>query len=562
MKLFKKSPLSIMKKGLIKSITFMILIGVTVFIIVYSLLSQYLNENITANESNTAARAATQISDYFSQISSYSFNLSNTYTIPNHALKDIYSSVNYNVIENNILSHIVSSKFLSSVEISNKSGETYSSGNPSNPKNYDMLIGNYINCQIYLNKNKYSESLLFEYLSEGAKFNRVNIIVKTSYLSNLILNDNTYVVNSKGDILLGNSENIYNINISDLYNGSKAFSPANMEYDKKKYNITVSAINKSDLYVISIISKQEYNSQFIKILLTSVAISVGFAALSVFAMLQSWNRTYKSIKDIIETLKYHFPNDSVSIDELSYINSSIRKTLELNQQSQEKLSNAVLDLRTAQARALYSQISPHFIANTLENIKSQSIIAFGMNNNISKSIVLLTKIIFEYTRQNDMLSTIKEEIDITKTFVELSNMKFRIPFSTEYDIEKELEDALIIKLTIQPFIENTVIHSFSADQKNQCIKIRIFWIPETQKIQIEIMDNGSGIGPENIRKIRNDLKNTDPPKDHIGIKNVDIRYKLLYGEEYGISDIESDSSGTKITLTVPYFTKENTKLKI
>ena len=139
---------------------------------------------------------------------------------------------------------------------------------------------------------------MFEYLSESAKFNRVNIIVKTSYLSNLILNDNTYIVNSKGDILLGNSENIYNINISDLYNGSKAFSPANMEYDKNKYNITVSAIKKSDLYVISIISKQEYNSQFIKILLTSVAISVGFAALSVSAMLQSWNRTYKSIKDI------------------------------------------------------------------------------------------------------------------------------------------------------------------------------------------------------------------------------------------------------------------------
>lgn len=86
MSFFKVKPLSNLKKTIIQNIAFMIAIGVVVFLIIYTFMSHYLKDSIETEENNVSAKAATQFSDYFSQISSYSFNLSNTYTIPNSSL--------------------------------------------------------------------------------------------------------------------------------------------------------------------------------------------------------------------------------------------------------------------------------------------------------------------------------------------------------------------------------------------------------------------------------------------------------------------------------------------
>ena len=89
MSFFKVRPLSNLKKTIIQNIAFMIAIGIVVFLIIYTFMSHYLKDSIETEENNVSAKAATQFSDYFSQISSYSFNLSNTYTIPNSSLSEI-----------------------------------------------------------------------------------------------------------------------------------------------------------------------------------------------------------------------------------------------------------------------------------------------------------------------------------------------------------------------------------------------------------------------------------------------------------------------------------------
>lgn len=551
MSFFRVRPLSNLKKTIIKNTAFMVAIGIAVFLIIYTFMSHYLKDSIETEENNVSAKAATQFSDYFSQISSYSFNLSNTYTIPNSSLSNYQPSVNSSIIQNNILSHIVSSKFMSSVKISDRNGISYSSGALPELSNYDTHIGRYINCEIYLNTDKYTEGIMFKYLSESAKFNEVNIILKSSYLSDLLLKDDMYVVNDSGKVILCTDNAAYNRNLTELYDTDKKSSSDHFGLNENKYHISLAHIEKSNLYVVLVIPIAKYYNRFAQILFTSVSLSLIIMAVSVFILLQSWRKVYNKVNTIVETLKYHYPNDSINLDELAYINSSIQKTLEINEQSQAELSTAVLKLRTSQAMAVYSQISPHFISNTLENIKSQSILALGIKNNISRSIVLLNRIISEYINQQDMFTTVKNEIGITETYVELSNLKFKIPFSVEYDIENGAENLLIIKLTIQPFIENTVIHSFLADKPNQHISIRIYFTDDKKKLRLEISDNGIGIPPEKLEKIWTVLKSPDLPESHVGMKNVDIRYKLLYGDDYGITDIISSPKGTTILFTLP-----------
>lgn len=554
MKFLKQITSSFIKKSLFRSIALIAAIGIALFVCLYMLFAQYTNDSIALNEKNKASKAAVQISDYFSQVSSYSFSFSDTFTIPEYMLEGRSDQLNSEMIEQSIKTHIVSSKFLSNVTVENSRGDVYVNGNKISPENYNIKIGEYLNCEVYTNTDSRPERMMFKYTSPTTKFRTVSIVLKTKYLSELILEDGLYVVNEEGTIVLSRDTDDYGLSITNFYGSDSAFEPENLVFDNSKFNINLTEIEKSNFYVISIISKSQYSSQFTKILLISLAISVSIMTVSILIITASWRKPYRRIANMVDTFKYHFPTESVNLDELAYINSSIIKTLEKNQQSEEKLSEAVLEARAAQAKAVYSQISPHFIANSLDNIKWQSILALGINNNISKSIVLLNRIISEYMQQHDMISTIECEMEITETCAQLYNMRFKIPFKIEYDIDERLRKALIIKLTIQPFIENTVMHSFSADRENQKIMVSVK-ADSSDALKIIISDNGKGIAPARLQDILKSLKDNEPPKKHIGIKNVHIRYRLLYGNDFGITDIKSNEKGTTVTLKVPYVTK-------
>ncbi len=205
----------------------------------------------------------------------------------------------------------------------------------------------------------------------------------------------------------------------------------------------------------------------------------------------------------------------------------------------------------SQAQAVYSQINPHFLFNTLDNLKWRSVLDLGVDNNIEKICILLQKIIYECLQQSDMISTIKKEIEIANTYIALMQIRYENTFSVDWDVDEEIKTALIIKLTLQPLLENSIMHSFEPNKPGQKIAISIKKETENSII-ITVSDNGKGIDKEKLKKIQNSLKDEEPSSKHIGIKNVHLRYRLLYGEEFGIIAIESDNTGTRVHLRTPY----------
>ena len=133
-----------------------------------------------------------------------------------------------------------------------------------------------------------------------------------------------------------------------------------------------------------------------------------------------------------------------------------------------------------------------------------------------------------------------------------SSISVFIKVSYQYSEISEIHiRRFVINSSVQPLLENSIMHSFEPNKPGQKIAISIKKETENSII-ITVSDNGKGIDKEKLKKIQNSLKDEEPSSKHIGIKNVHLRYRLLYGEEFGIIAIESDNTGTRVHLRTPY----------
>ena len=238
-------------------------------------------------------------------------------------------------------------------------------------------------------------------------------------------------------------------------------------------------------------------------------------------------------------------------DEITFITLQIQNTIKEKRNLEQRLPETVKKLNHSQIAALQSQINPHFLFNTLENIKGISVSNYGINNDIEKSLILLDTILYESINQKNILSSIQEEINITKTYIELMRLRYGNVFTVEWSVTNDsICHAKIIRFTLQPIIENCFLKGFNRKRTDN--KICISFVESDGNIEISITDNGKGIEPELLKRIKSDLSDFENNEsNHVGLKNVNLRIKLLFGDDYGISDIKSDCNGTTVKIKIP-----------
>ena len=176
------------------------------------------------------------------------------------------------------------------------------------------------------------------------------------------------------------------------------------------------------------------------------------------------------------------------------------------------------------------QINPHFLFNTLNTI-TQMCLAKGMEDvtDITHSIAE----IFRYSTEGDYNATLDEEIYIVTKYLKIFNGRYGRDFKCELDIEDELYELEIMKMILQPIIENSFKHGGIANVEDPLIKISAY--RDDEYIVISVLDNGSGI-PEDKLKTINENLNIGKTKENksIGLLNVNKRLKIYYGNESGL----------------------------
>ena len=393
----------------------------------------------------------------------------------------------------------------------------------------------------YTGDSKWSNIICLSYASKNFDEFSVKVCISSDYLSRQFLNDDTYCITSDGYILMSSQINIIGKNISEITDikATDLFNKSSV----RGYMFSKNKIYDTDLNIICLKEKKSIYLNTLPIILFLAAINLAICLLSIVLLYMILQKIYRPIEKTVQILKYYLPSDNVLPEsDILFINKCCNDSDLID----ENTRNTVLQIRKSQLYALYSQISPHFFGNSLETIKWAAVEKLGLDNEISNTIGILATFMDDIQEYKKMFSTISEEIEKTKEYEKLILFCYNDKLKIIWDVDESLLNYSIINFTLQPIIENSVLHGFQHNSPNAEIKVSIK--PFGDNIKIVISDNGDGMEPKVLKEIENNLSEDIYASKHIGIKNVHLKLKLLYGNGFGITSIHSDANGTVVEL--------------
>lgn len=420
--------------------------------------------------------------------------------------------------------------------------------------------GNFGGVMLYENLNKNGPALFMvvDDIENETFLNEVYIGINTEYLAeNILLNNSEkrteYIIDSEGNIIV--SERLAHINkkIKDIYN----YEP-NLNTDKSviekiggsKKIITASSIENLDFYVITFAEASIYNdidktnTVMVTLMMAAFIVAGSIIAFFIFKI------TYKPINDILSTTGDMAIMDQKSLDEVQYINQNIRKLTLSNSQLSNMVDEKVEELTIQHIAALQSQICPHFVYNTLEAINWIAYETLNVRKNrISSAINNLSLLYKSAMNINEIFRSIEEERRFTEIYLEILDIRKPDTFIVEWQVDESVKKYNILKLSIQPFIENIANHALGKGRKK--VNIRIMIQDLGDNIRVTVQDDGVGISPDRLAEIRTAITDFDSGEHHLGLRNTNERLQLLYGEEYGIVITSSEGNGTVISFLYP-----------
>lgn len=310
-------------------------------------------------------------------------------------------------------------------------------------------------------------------------------------------------------------------------------------YDTLKVNGWVSAVIVPVDNILSTLPTIRFYTLYLGIALTLLAILLAL-------LISGWianpiKRLLIGIKRMgegnFETKVQESGNDEIGL--------LVRNFNEMNQKINHLIEeNYAVKIREKEAEimALNLQLNPHFLSNTLNTINWMAI--ENNQNEISKMIVSLSTMLQYTVRNNKEVVLFKEDFQWLKSYIYIMSNRYPGMFEVEYDIDPVLQNQKVPKLFLQPFVENSMIHGFASMEKDGHIKISGKFENNVARFCVE--DNGIGMAAEQIKNVMSG------DGENIGIKNIDKRVKLIYGEQYGVMIESGPDAGTRIFIRMPF----------
>ena len=270
-------------------------------------------------------------------------------------------------------------------------------------------------------------------------------------------------------------------------------------------------------------------------------------------------RPYLKTQEIIRLFLEGYALTAAEISDQCAISPA---TQSLFDQLREVLSPAQLfnmNKRRAQYLALQNQINPHFLYNTLESIRSEALLA-GLDDMADMTESLAT--FFRYTiAKVENLVSVEEELQNCETYFSIQQYRFSDRLKLEIKCAPEDRDEIyrcrIPKLTMQPILENSIIHGTEVKVGTGHLSIHL---ERTEKrLLIRISDDGIGMDEETLMRINEKLgkgsfgiaKQEQEAKGGLALVNVDNRIRLLFGDEYGLHVYSIPDMGTDVEISLP-----------
>ena len=270
----------------------------------------------------------------------------------------------------------------------------------------------------------------------------------------------------------------------------------------------------------------------------------------------------KPIRKLDESVKTYEAGGKTDIyiggsSEIRHLGYSVQRSYERIETLMEEIIRQQNERRKSELDALQSQINPHFLYNTLESITWM--IEAQKNEEAVIMISELAKLLRVSLSRGKTIIPVKDELQHSRSYMNIQLVRYKERFQMEFQTDKEIEDYCIVKLVIQPILENAIYYGVGNMDEDDEGKITVRGEKKEDDIYIIIEDNGMGMRKEVLENILKDNNKVPKHGSGVGVINVHSRIQLMFGEQYGLEIYSEPDEGTRVVIHIPAipYTKEN-----
>lgn len=319
-------------------------------------------------------------------------------------------------------------------------------------------------------------------------------------------------------------------------------------YEEGNHIVIVKTNKETGWSLIKVVSVEKINSRtdaikqtirFLAVAFTTVSALVGVLFISYFL------KPVTTLADKMAKVKTGhlekidgkvFGETAVLYDSYNYMIDRINTEIESNYKSKIKEKDAEL-------KALQAQINPHFLYNTLDSIYWLAI--RHKADDIAKMVLALSDMFRLSLNKGKNILKVKDEIRQVDSYISLQRVRYSNSFDVKYEIDDNVKERKMLKMLLQPIVENAIVHGFEETPEGNMIYVRVKDMADAT--YFEVINNGKPIDSEEIKRYLN--QSDDSEIKGYGIRNVNERIKALYGDEYGITyDLYEGMTRAKFTI--------------
>ncbi len=233
-------------------------------------------------------------------------------------------------------------------------------------------------------------------------------------------------------------------------------------------------------------------------------------------------------------------------DEISDLFRSFRNMILKIRELVEQNTAEQREKRKSELNALQAQINPHFLYNTLDSIIWMA--EAGDRKNVVLMTSALAKLLRKSISNRNEMVTLEEEIEYTRSYLIIQKMRYVDKLEYEMDVESAILQMEVVKLIVQPLVENAIYHGIKYKEGKGLVRIEGGFGED--QVVLRIIDNGVGMTKTQLAHVF-DERETDTRRNGVGVLNVHRRIRLHYGGEYGLSFESAEGEGTTVSIHLP-----------
>lgn len=382
----------------------------------------------------------------------------------------------------------------------------------------------------------------------------------TSILSdNLSLEGSvSYIVNERDAIVATSDPSLSGIYQLDYDTIKASFMSSNNFIERNILDTKVYAgfysISNTDWFMVTVLPSPPLIHESNRLMIQIVLIYAVFLVLAlIFANVLAHSITGRlsSVIRQMQTVRHGPPTPMESPqahDEIGNLIDTYNYMTRKMEELMEKQAKAAEDLRIAEFNSLQAQINPHFLYNTMDMINWMAL--QGQTDEISHAVQSLSRFYKLTLSRKKGISTIARELEHVTIYVQLQNMRYHDSIELITDIPDELSEYQIPKLTLQPVVENSILHGILEKESKSGTIVITGWM-ENEDVVLLISDDGIGISPEILSTILSGNGKSQSGGTNIAVYNTHRRLQILYGNDYGLTYSSNPGEGTEVEIRFP-----------